>query len=124
MRLWTAIFMRDFPTDILEIRDYDPAWPDVFAKLAARARTSLGSYVLTVEHIGSMSVPGQIPIYETVTVRSSDRLPSDTTAIETPTLMPNRSSSIRAYAECDDWRLNLAPLLQNFCPNFTPTVRG
>ena len=58
MRLWTAIFMRDFPTDILEIRDYDPAWPDVFAKLAARARTALGSLVLTVEHIGSTSVPG------------------------------------------------------------------
>ncbi|HMI75631.1 MAG TPA: GrpB family protein [Steroidobacteraceae bacterium] len=50
--------MRDFPTDIPEIRDYDPAWPDVFAKLAARARTALGSLVLTVEHIGSTSVPG------------------------------------------------------------------
>jgi len=58
MRLWTEIFMRDFPTDIPEIRDYDPAWPDVFAKLAARARTALGSLVLTVEHIGSTSVPG------------------------------------------------------------------
>src|SRR5882757_1663596 len=58
MRLWTAMFMRAFPTDMLEIRDYDPAWPEFFAKLAARARTALGSLVLTVEHIGSTSVPG------------------------------------------------------------------
>jgi GrpB-like predicted nucleotidyltransferase (UPF0157 family) len=50
--------MRDLRADVLEIRDYDPAWPDFFAKLAARARTALGSLVLTVEHIGSTSVPG------------------------------------------------------------------
>jgi GrpB-like predicted nucleotidyltransferase (UPF0157 family) len=44
--------------DSVLIREYDPAWPECFAKLAARVNTALGSLVLTVEHIGSTSVPG------------------------------------------------------------------
>lgn len=40
------------------ISDYDPAWPDCFARLATRVTTALGNLALTVEHIGSTSVPG------------------------------------------------------------------
>jgi GrpB-like predicted nucleotidyltransferase (UPF0157 family) len=40
------------------IREYDPAWPDTFAKLAAAVEAALSSLVVTVEHIGSTAVPG------------------------------------------------------------------
>jgi GrpB-like predicted nucleotidyltransferase (UPF0157 family) len=40
------------------IQDYDPAWPDAFSILAARAKAALGSLVVAVEHIGSTAVPG------------------------------------------------------------------
>jgi GrpB-like predicted nucleotidyltransferase (UPF0157 family)/8-oxo-dGTP pyrophosphatase MutT (NUDIX family) len=42
----------------LVIRDYDRAWPDHFAKLAARVKMALGGLVSWVEHIGSTAVPG------------------------------------------------------------------
>jgi GrpB-like predicted nucleotidyltransferase (UPF0157 family) len=42
----------------IEIRDYDPAWPDLYAREAARIRGALGERVLRVEHAGSTSVPG------------------------------------------------------------------
>jgi GrpB-like predicted nucleotidyltransferase (UPF0157 family) len=38
--------------------DYDPAWPRLFAREAARVRTALGDRVLVLEHVGSTSVPG------------------------------------------------------------------
>lgn len=44
--------------DAVLIEDYDPAWPNVFSKLAARAMTALGSLAVAVEHIGSTAVRG------------------------------------------------------------------
>ena len=44
--------------DAVLIEDYDPAWPNVFSKLAARAMAALGSLAVAVEHIGSTAVPG------------------------------------------------------------------
>jgi GrpB-like predicted nucleotidyltransferase (UPF0157 family) len=38
--------------------DYDPQWPVLFAREAARIRTALGDRVLVIEHVGSTSVPG------------------------------------------------------------------
>lgn len=38
--------------------DYDPAWPALFAREAARLRRALGDRALLVEHVGSTSVPG------------------------------------------------------------------
>jgi GrpB-like predicted nucleotidyltransferase (UPF0157 family) len=38
--------------------DYDPDWPGLFAREAARLRDALGDRVLLVEHVGSTSVPG------------------------------------------------------------------
>jgi GrpB-like predicted nucleotidyltransferase (UPF0157 family) len=42
----------------VELVDYDPAWPDRFARLAAAIRTALGDHVRLLEHAGSTSVPG------------------------------------------------------------------
>ena len=42
----------------IEIVDYDPRWPELFAREAARIRSILESRALTIEHVGSTSVPG------------------------------------------------------------------
>jgi GrpB-like predicted nucleotidyltransferase (UPF0157 family)/GNAT superfamily N-acetyltransferase len=38
--------------------DYDPGWPALYEREAARIRSLLGDRVLLLEHIGSTSVPG------------------------------------------------------------------
>ena len=40
------------------IADYDPTWPERFRREEARIRGALGEAALSVEHIGSTSVPG------------------------------------------------------------------
>lgn len=40
------------------LADYDPAWPGLFDREAARIRELLGERVLLLEHVGSTSVPG------------------------------------------------------------------
>ena len=42
----------------IELVDYDPAWPRLFDREAARIRGVLGERVLELEHTGSTSVPG------------------------------------------------------------------
>ncbi len=42
----------------IELHDYDPRWPDLYAEHAARLRAALGERLLRVEHVGSTSVPG------------------------------------------------------------------
>jgi GrpB-like predicted nucleotidyltransferase (UPF0157 family) len=42
----------------ITLADYDPAWPDLFAREEARIRSALGDRALLVEHAGSTSVPG------------------------------------------------------------------
>ncbi|RRS00442.1 GrpB family protein [Glycomyces terrestris] len=42
----------------IAIAAYDPAWPARFQELAARVRAALGDKALSVEHVGSTSVPG------------------------------------------------------------------
>jgi GrpB-like predicted nucleotidyltransferase (UPF0157 family) len=38
--------------------DYDPQWPVLFEQEKERIIAALGSYLLTVQHIGSTAVPG------------------------------------------------------------------
>ena len=38
--------------------DYDPAWPGLFAREYERIKTALGENALSIEHVGSTSVPG------------------------------------------------------------------
>jgi putative glutamine amidotransferase len=40
------------------ISDYDPAWPGLFEREAARLRDALGDLAVRIEHVGSTSVPG------------------------------------------------------------------
>jgi GrpB-like predicted nucleotidyltransferase (UPF0157 family) len=42
----------------IQIVDYDPEWPHLFAREAERIRVALGDRVLLLEHVGSTSVPG------------------------------------------------------------------
>jgi GrpB-like predicted nucleotidyltransferase (UPF0157 family) len=41
----------------VEIRPYDPGWPDAFATIGGRLRAVLGSSAIRIDHIGSSSVP-------------------------------------------------------------------
>jgi GrpB-like predicted nucleotidyltransferase (UPF0157 family) len=45
-------------TGPIELADYDPHWPTLFAREAARVRAAVGNRVLRLEHVGSTSVPG------------------------------------------------------------------
>ena len=38
--------------------DYDPEWPRLFQREAGRVQTALGDQVVSIEHVGSTSVPG------------------------------------------------------------------
>ncbi|SDC18189.1 GrpB family protein [Actinokineospora iranica] len=40
--------------------DYDPRWPELFAREADRITAALGQAALRVEHVGSTSVPGLV----------------------------------------------------------------
>ena len=40
------------------ISDYDPEWPERFRREKAKIKAALGDAALSVEHIGSTSVPG------------------------------------------------------------------
>lgn len=42
----------------VELVDYDPAWPVLFEREAARIRSALGDRIRLLEHAGSKSVPG------------------------------------------------------------------
>lgn len=42
----------------IHLADYDPEWPRLFEREAARVRGILGDRVLLLEHVGSTSVPG------------------------------------------------------------------
>jgi GrpB-like predicted nucleotidyltransferase (UPF0157 family) len=57
IRAATVGELRPLSAPIL-IVDYDPAWPQLFNEEAARIRTALEDVALTIEHVGSTSVPG------------------------------------------------------------------
>ena len=42
----------------IHLADYDPAWPELFAREARRIEAALGERALRIEHVGSTSVPG------------------------------------------------------------------
>lgn len=45
---------------MIELVDYDPRWPAMFAAEAARIREALGPLASRIEHVGSTSVPGLV----------------------------------------------------------------
>jgi GrpB-like predicted nucleotidyltransferase (UPF0157 family) len=42
----------------VHLAEYDPSWPERFDREAARISAALGGRALTIEHVGSTSVPG------------------------------------------------------------------
>jgi GrpB-like predicted nucleotidyltransferase (UPF0157 family) len=42
----------------ITLMEYDPRWPEQFAREEARIRAALGDRALQIEHIGSTAVPG------------------------------------------------------------------
>jgi GrpB-like predicted nucleotidyltransferase (UPF0157 family) len=42
----------------IHLAEYDPAWPGLYEREAARIRSILGDRVLRLEHVGSTSIPG------------------------------------------------------------------
>jgi len=44
--------------DSVIVVDYDPAWTSAFEKLRGQLAKSLGSLPVTIEHVGSTSIPG------------------------------------------------------------------
>ena len=42
----------------IQIVDYDPDWPRLFAREARRIQATLGDRIVLIEHVGSTSVPG------------------------------------------------------------------
>ena len=42
----------------VRIVEYDPEWPEAFARHAARISAALGARALRIEHVGSTAVPG------------------------------------------------------------------
>jgi GrpB-like predicted nucleotidyltransferase (UPF0157 family) len=45
-------------TKPIELADYDPAWPAMYEREAARIRSILNDRAVRIEHVGSTSVPG------------------------------------------------------------------
>ncbi|PKX89833.1 GrpB family protein [Aspergillus novofumigatus IBT 16806] len=46
------------PQKPIEIVDYDPSWPTAFVSIAQRIKSALGARALTINHVGSTSIPG------------------------------------------------------------------
>ena len=42
----------------INVVGYDPSWPRLFAEISTEVAALLGSFVLSIDHIGSTSVPG------------------------------------------------------------------
>jgi len=57
------------------VSEYNPAWPSWFQQIRALVAEKLGSYCLTIEHVGSTAVPGMTakPIIDLDVVIESDQ---------------------------------------------------
>jgi GrpB-like predicted nucleotidyltransferase (UPF0157 family) len=52
------VVIGDIESPAIVIMDYDPAWAERFRQEETKIRAALGEAALSVEHIGSTSVPG------------------------------------------------------------------
>ncbi|WP_105401979.1 MULTISPECIES: GrpB family protein [Neorhizobium] len=71
------------PTPV-EIVDYDPSWPACFAEAAHGLAALLGDMVVSIDHVGSTSVPGLAakPLIDIdVTLRSTTDIPASSTLL-------------------------------------------
>jgi GrpB-like predicted nucleotidyltransferase (UPF0157 family) len=63
----------------IHLADYDPEWPRLYEREAARIRDALGPKALRIEHVGSTSVPGLAakPLIDIVLVVADTREEDD-----------------------------------------------
>jgi GrpB-like predicted nucleotidyltransferase (UPF0157 family) len=52
------VIIGDVEPQAIVVVDYDPAWTERFRREEAKIRAALGEAALSIEHIGSTSVPG------------------------------------------------------------------
>jgi GrpB-like predicted nucleotidyltransferase (UPF0157 family) len=52
------VIIGEIEPQAIVLADYDPVWPQRFRQEEARIRAALGEVALSIEHIGSTSVPG------------------------------------------------------------------
>ena len=52
------VIIGEIEPQAIVVADYDPVWPERFRQEEARIRAALGRAALSIEHIGSTSVPG------------------------------------------------------------------
>ena len=59
----------------VQVVEYDPLWPEIFAQVSGPVRQALDGIVLRVEHVGSTSVPGLAakPVIDLSVVVPSER---------------------------------------------------
>jgi GrpB-like predicted nucleotidyltransferase (UPF0157 family) len=72
--------------DTIDLSDYSPVWPELFAREVERIRGALGAVALAVDHVGSTAVPGLAakPIIDIVlTVADSSNEAAYVPAMET-----------------------------------------
>ncbi|WP_064693341.1 GrpB family protein [Rhizobium aegyptiacum] len=70
----------------INVVDYDPCWPLLFAEISAEISILLGDLVLSIAHIGSTSVPGlaaKPKIDLDIVTTSDDVLPTAIDAVRT-----------------------------------------
>ncbi|WP_194926656.1 GrpB family protein [Catenulispora pinisilvae] len=68
----------------VEVEDYDPRWPEVYAMLSEPLYSALSGIAQRIEHVGSTSVPGLAakPIIDlTVVIGTRDDLPAAINAL-------------------------------------------
>jgi GrpB-like predicted nucleotidyltransferase (UPF0157 family) len=71
--------------DPIELRPYDPRWPDAFSEEAAALRAAIGGGLdLAIHHVGSTAIPGLSakPIIDIIVVADRDRWPALIAPIE------------------------------------------
>jgi GrpB-like predicted nucleotidyltransferase (UPF0157 family) len=52
------VIIGEIEPQAIVLADYDPVWPERFRQEEARIRAAVGGAALSIEHIGSTSVPG------------------------------------------------------------------
>ena len=59
----TAEYIGDRPihNDVVQLVEYQSIWPEQFQREAGRIQGALGSRALSIDHVGSTSVPGWLP---------------------------------------------------------------
>jgi len=81
------------------VSNYDPAWTAMFEQECARLRATLGSLVLTIEHIGSTAVPG-LAAKPIIDLQASVR---DLADARSRCIVPLQASGYRYMPEYESW---------------------